>query len=38
MDCRIDESCNLKRNIGFRVHDVINTEEQTVLKSIKRGI
>ena len=38
MDCRIDESRNLKRNIGFRVHDVINTKEQTVLKSIKRGI
>ena len=38
MDCRIDESSNLKRNLGFRVHDVINTKEQTVLKSIKRCI
>ena len=34
MDCRTDESCNLKRNLGFRLHDVINTKEQTVLKSI----
>ena len=33
MDCRTDESCNLKRNPGFRLHDVINMEEQTVLKS-----
>ena len=35
MDCRTDESCNLKRNLGFRLHDVINTKEQTVLESIK---
>ena len=35
MDCRTDESCNLIRNLGFRLHDVINTIEQTVLKSIK---
>ena len=36
IDCRTDESCNLKRNLGlFRLHDVINTKEQTVLKSIK---
>ena len=35
MDCRTDESCNLKRNLGFRLHDKINTKEQTVLKSIK---
>ena len=34
MDCRTDESCNFKRNLGFRLHDVINTKEQTVLKSI----
>ena len=33
MDCRTDESCNLKRNLGFRLHDVIDTKEQTVLKS-----
>ena len=35
MDCRTEESCNLKRNLGFRLHDVINTKEQTVLKSVK---
>ena len=35
MDGRTDESCNLKRNLGFRLHDVINTKEQTVINSIK---
>ena len=35
MDCRTDESCNLKRNLAFRLHDVINTKEQTVINSIK---
>ena len=35
MDCRTYESCNLKRNLGFRFHDVINTKEQTLINSIK---
>ena len=35
MNCRTDESCNFKRNLGFKLHDVINTKEQTVLESIK---
>ena len=35
MNCRTDESCNLKRNLGFTLHDVINTKEQTVINSIK---
>ena len=35
MDCRTDELCNLKRNLGFRLHVVINTKEYTILKSIK---
>ena len=35
MDCRTDKSCNLKRNLGFTLHDVINTKEQTVINSIK---
>ena len=35
MNCRTDESCNFKRNLGFKQHDVINTKEQTVLESIK---
>ena len=35
MDCRTDESFKLKRNLRFNLHDVINTKEQTVLRSIK---
>ena len=35
MDCRTDKSCNLKKNLGLRLHDVINTKEQAVLKLIK---
>ena len=37
MGFRTDESCNLKRNLGFKLHDVINTKEQTVLESIKNA-
>ena len=37
MKCRTDESCNLKRNLGFQLHDAINTKEQTVLESIKNA-
>ena len=33
MDCGTDESNNLKRNLAFRLHNVINTKEQTVSKS-----
>ena len=33
MDCGTDESNNLKSNLAFRLHNVINTKEQTVLKS-----
>ena len=32
MNCRTDESCNLKRNLGFQLHNVINTKEKTVLE------
>ena len=35
MNSRTDESCNFKRNLGFTLHDVINTKEQTVINSIK---
>ena len=35
MDCGTDESCNLKRNLGFRLHDVINIKEEIVINSIK---
>ena len=32
MDCRRDESRNLKKNLRFRLHNQINIKEQTVLK------
>ena len=35
MNRRTDESCNFKRNLGFKLYDVINTKEQTVINSIK---
>ena len=35
MDLGTDESCNLNKKKRFRLHDVIKTKEQTVLKSIK---
>ena len=35
MDCKIDKSCNLKKKIGFKLYDVINTKEQTIINSIK---
>ena len=35
MDCRTDESRNLKKNLGFRLHNLINTQEKTELKPIK---
>ena len=34
-NCRTDGSRSFKRNLGFRLHDVINTKEQTVINSIK---
>ena len=38
MDCRTDESCNLKIKLGFKLYDVINAKEQTVNKFNKRCI
>ena len=35
MDCRTDESCSLKQKLGFKLYDVINTKEQTIISSIK---
>ena len=35
MHCRTPESCKFKRSLGFKLHDVINCKEQTVLESIK---
>ena len=37
MDCRTDEARNLKKNLGFKLHDVINTKEQTVRNSLKEA-
>ena len=35
MDCRTDESCSLKKKLGFKLHDIINTKEQLMINSIK---
>ena len=35
MHSRTPESCKFKRNLGFKLHDVINCKEQTDLESIK---
>ena len=35
MNSRTDELCKFKRNLGFTLHEVINTKEQTVINSIK---
>ena len=35
MNCRTDESCSFKKDLGFKLHDVINTKEQTIINSIK---
>ena len=37
MDCRRDESCSLKRNLGFNLHYVINNKAQTVIKDAFEG-
>ena len=35
MDCRTDKSSSLKKNLGFKLYDVINTKEQTIINWIK---
>ena len=35
MHCRTPESCKFKRSLGFKLHNVINCTEQTVLEPIK---
>ena len=37
MDCRTDKSYSLKKNVGFKLPDVINTKEQTIINSIKNA-
>ena len=34
MDCRTDKSYSLKKILGFKLHDVINTKGQTIINSI----
>ena len=34
-NCKTDESCAFKENLGFTLHDVINTKEQSVISAIK---
>ena len=38
MNSRTDESCNLKRSLGFTLHDVINTKQKNSNKFNKRRI
>ena len=35
MNSRTDESCKFKKKLGFALHDVISTKEQTVICAIK---
>ena len=35
MNCRTDESCNFLKQLGFKIHDVINTKEERVISAIK---
>ena len=35
MGCRTDKYGSFKRNLEFKLRDVINTKEQTVINSIK---
>ena len=34
-DCTADKSCSIKENLRFKLHNVINTKEQTIINSIK---
>ena len=36
MDCRTIESWTFKIKLGFRLNDVINTKQQTIIGSIKK--
>ena len=38
MDCRTDKSCSLQKKLGFKLYDVINTKEQTIINSIKHTL
>ena len=34
-NCKTDESCAFKEKLGFTLHDMINTKEQSVISAIK---
>ena len=38
MDCKADDSCNLKIKLRLASYDVINTKEQTAINSIKDAL
>ena len=35
LDCRTVESCSFKETLGFTLHYVVNTKEQSVISAIK---
>ena len=35
MDCRTDKSCSFLKKFGFKLYDVINTKEQTIINLIQ---
>ena len=35
MNCRTDKSCSFLKKLGFKLYDVIDTKEQTMINSIK---
>ena len=37
MNCKTDKSCSLKKNLGFKLNDVINTKEQAIINPIKNA-
>ena len=37
MNCKTTESLKFKKRLGFNLHDVVNTKEQTVLEAIKEA-
>ena len=35
MDCRAADTCNFKRRLGFELDDVLNTKQQTIVRTTK---
>ena len=38
LDCRTVKSCAFKKKLGFTLHDVINSKEQSVISAIKDAL